>query len=453
MLSGLRLRLTGLYMMAALALLLLVGGGSYRLLDYYFRLTTDLALKHKMAHEFRLLGAPLPAELAAADQAWHANGDRLLPVNPATPVGGGPGVDTPADISNEEAYDGELAAIFTLPLSADGRLLFDPNPYSPPVSPDTQALTSALATGADLRTVRLADGTRVRLLTYRLTRPDGPPVLQLGRTLADQDRVLAQLLVSLWGFGGVGAVLLGVGSWWLAGRSVVPAQRAWEQQQTFVANASHELRAPLTLIRASVEVAARGIPDDRAQAQLLEDALQECDHMSRLVDDLLLLSRLDARQLNLERQTVSLPELLGGIQRQAGRLADERGIQLLTVSLAGCVWADPTRLRQVILILIDNALRHTPAGGTIGLETRAQGRQTQVVVSDTGPGIAPEHMPHVFERFYRAGGARNGGGGESSGLGLSIAKALVEAQHGQIRLESQPGKGTRVILSFPTATT
>jgi signal transduction histidine kinase len=114
----------------------------------------------------------------------------------------------------------------------------------------------------------------------------------------------------------------------------------------------------------------------------------------------------------------------------------------------GSVIADPTRLRQVLLILLDNALRYTPAGGSIRLSTRAHGSRVQISVADTGSGIASEHLPHVFERFYRADGTR-GEADNASGLGLSIAKGLVEAQHGRMHMESQPGRGTQVLVSLP----
>ncbi|MBI3363269.1 MAG: HAMP domain-containing histidine kinase [Chloroflexi bacterium] len=461
MFRGLRLRLTLLYLFAASALILLVGGGAYWLIGRYFQTATDLALQHKMALEFQLLGAPLPPELAAADRAWYTSRGRGYPAA-TTPVnaGGseaagtsdGEGGENPAsENAVEDAYDGELAAIFVLPLSADAKLLFDPNSFAPPIAPDSQAAAAALAQSRDWRTVRLSNGSRVRLLTYRLTTSNGGIVLQLGRTLSDQDRVLNQLLLGLLGLGGASAVALSVASWWLAGRSLIPAQQAWEKQQAFMANASHELRTPLTLMRASAEVAQRGLPDVEVDRRaLLGDVLQECDHMTRLVEDLLLLSRLDAGRLTLERRDISLSELLTDVQRQMGRVSDERGVQLHLGEATGTARADPTRLRQVLLVLLDNALRHTPAGGSISVEARPQGKHVQLTVTDTGMGIPPRDVPQVFERFYRAksnGKAQN----EGTGLGLAIAKALVEAQGGQIRLESREGKGTRVTLIMQSA--
>ncbi|MEO7912092.1 MAG: ATP-binding protein, partial [Roseiflexaceae bacterium] len=116
--------------------------------------------------------------------------------------------------------------------------------------------------------------------------------------------------------------------------------------------------------------------------------------------------------------------------------------------LSGIALGDPTHLRQVLLIVLDNALQHTPEGGEVQIEAQARGRHVEITITDTGSGITLKDLPHVFERFYRADIAR---GGSGSGLGLSIAKGLVEAQHGQIKIVSQSGQGTRVTVMLPPA--
>jgi signal transduction histidine kinase len=274
-------------------------------------------------------------------------------------------------------------------------------------------------------------------------------VLQVGRLLNDQDRVLNGFYTGLLIVGGFAVVILGLGSWWLSGRTLNPAQKAWEQQQVFVSNASHELRTPLTLIRASTEYALRSASTPE-QSELLTTVLQDCDYMNRLVDDLLLLSRLDTHRLQLEKEPISLPELLSDLAEQFARLAEARQVSLMISQSRGTVWGDQTRLRQVVLILLDNALRHTPPGGSITLSTYPQAKSVDILVADTGRGIPAEHIPHIFERFYQV----NQAGGEesrSNGLGLSIAKGLIEAQGGSISLESQEGVGTRVIIRMPAA--
>ncbi|MBI3244726.1 MAG: histidine kinase [Chloroflexi bacterium] len=457
MFRGLRWRLTLLYLLVATMLVALIGGGAYQLLTYYFQSSTDLALQHVMSYEFRLLSLPLPSELAAADASWYASRERITPTprqsGSEDEVGESEHISSD-DFATEQAFDGQLASVFVMPLTADGELLFRTGPQLP-IEPDAEAMKAALTQGRDWRIVRADDGSRVRLLTYRLEVEGGPAVLQLGRKLTDQDRVLSQLLFALLGLSAFSVVLLGAGSWWLAGRSLAPAQRAWERQQTFISNASHELRTPLTLMRASAEVALRELPaaDEDGRA-LLGDVLQETDHMNRLVEDLLLLSRLDAGRLSLEHKAISMPDLLTDVERQMGRVAEERGVKLMATfaPAAGTVLGDFTRLRQVLLILLDNALRHTPRGGEIHIESHQRGRQLQIVVADTGRGIPPEHLPRVFERFYRADSARTAGAGDGgAGLGLSIAQALVQAHHGQISIESRPGKGTRVNLLLPLA--
>jgi signal transduction histidine kinase len=153
--------------------------------------------------------------------------------------------------------------------------------------------------------------------------------------------------------------------------------------------------------------------------------------------------------LKLEREVVSLPELLADTGRQIAKLAQERGVNLSIDNPQGQIWGDPIHLRQVILILLDNALRFTPRGGAIHIDAHPQGKLVQISVTDSGCGIPPEHVPHVFERFYQVSPGNEES--HSNGLGLSIAKALVEAQGGKIHLESWLGKGTRVTISLPNA--
>ena len=193
-------------------------------------------------------------------------------------------------------------------------------------------------------------------------------MVQTGRLLSDQDRALKDYLIFLVLLGSSTAVLLTFVSWWLAGRSLGPAQKAWDQQQTFVSNASHELRTPLTLIRASADYGLRARSPEE-QSGLLQDILNECDYMDHLVDDLLLLSRLDAQRLKLQLESVSLADLFAETVRQVNKLADTNKVSIVVGADTGYVQADAARLRQVLLIILDNALRFTPAGGSVRVET------------------------------------------------------------------------------------
>jgi hypothetical protein len=468
MFNRLRLRLTLLYFLFAVALVTLMVWGSYRLLDYYFMSSTDLALKYRMARELTSLRVDVPDSLQKAAVDWLASRARLLP-NAATLPTQTPGGENEIGQENDQiedtaetslagiavqqelyddSYEGDLAAIFVMPVNETGKMIFNTNPVDPPMSPDLSALQAALSNGSDLRTVTLSNGSKARVFTYHIPQ-GGFPYIQLGRLVSDQANVLNGFLMGMIAFGGFSVIFLGVGAWWLAGRSTAPAQRAWESQRTFVANASHELRTPLTLMRASVEVAQRQT-ENLDNRQLLADVLEECDSMNKLVEDLLILSRLDNQRLVMNPEHIDLNGFLPELGVQIQKLAGQKEVNFQITSASGVVLADPVRLKQVLLILLDNAFRYTPKGGLVELSSHENGTFVDVVVSDTGTGISPEHLSHVFERFYKVD---NSSGLEyrGSGLGLSISKSLVEAQSGKIRLESEMGKGTRAIVSLPRA--
>jgi signal transduction histidine kinase len=474
--NGLRLRLTATYIAAALGLVILMGLGTYGLLHFYFQSDNDAALRYRVALEYDTLGIELPADLQTAKKDWlsrHSEADTESALPPglarATPDveaddrgGGGPPWKT--------YPDSELAPQFVLHLDSNGALLADAaSAEQEPATPIAEGYKAA-SSAPDVRTATLADGRKVRVATYRLpasaVSSDQPVAyVQAGRLLADQNHVLGQILLTVLLACGGAAITVGLASWYLAGRSLRPAQKAWEQQQVFVANASHELRAPVTLIRASAEYALRECPSaDTAQepaakqaspgpniAEVLADVITETDHLSRLVDDLVLLSRIDAGKIELDIRSLAVAELFADISRSFARLADERGVTLNVGSDAVVARADYTRLRQIVLILLDNALQHTPTGGTITLEARAEERRVAICVADTGAGIAPDDLRHVFERFYQARSAA--GGRSGSGLGLSIARGMAEALKGELQITSRLGEGTRVTLSLPSAHT
>ena len=453
MLKSLHKKLTLLYLFVAMLLAFMVGGSAYSMLFFYFQTYNDMALKYKMAVTFESIGVPLPPELASAENYWLNRHGNFLFSPPA--AGNNPETGENSDDENDEgragkAYEGELSTIFVLPLDAAGKLLFNPNPFLLPMQPDANAAAGAIENGSDLRTVRLPDGNPVRLLTYTMPPETGYNAIQLGYLVGDQAGILRELLTGLLILGAGSTLVLGVGSWWLAGKSLAPTQKAWDMQQMFIANASHELRTPLTLIRASSEVALRQAEGPFQQKELLEDVISGCDHMAHLVDDLLLLSRLDTKQLKLNRSSIPLGGLLLETIRQFNHLAVERGIAINSPETGAEVVGDRTRLRQVLIILLDNALRHTRDGGTINLTATPTGRWVRINVSDNGEGIPPEHLDHIFDRFFQVDSTYEGKKG-SSGLGLSIAQALIEAQEGKISISSEQGKGTTVTISLPSA--
>jgi signal transduction histidine kinase len=436
MLNRLRTSLTLLYLLIVVVLIAIVGAGSYFSLLAYFQNTTDLALRVKMAYYFRKMEVEVPDELLAAERKWGASS-------------GGAGSNN-NELEEQfllETFEGELASVFVFPLNQRGDLLYNPNPFSVPFAPDREAAEKAWLTSRDLRTLTLPDQTKVRLLTYRVDQPIEDLVLQIGRSMGDQYRVLNSYLMGFIAFGGFLAVLMGLGSWWLAGKSLQPAQRAWQNQQEFVANASHELRAPVTLIHSSAEVALRSKLDGEARS-LLEDIVRDSNYMARLVEDLLLLSRLDHRQIEMAQNLIDLTQFLQDIRDQTAMLAGDKRLSVSVGTHQGKLLADEHRLRQVLLILAENAVHHTPAGGEIRISSKQTGEKVEIWMQDSGEGIDKEHLTHIFNRFYRAD-HRTGEEQRGSGLGLAIAKAIVELQGGKIQAFSEAGKGTRIVITMP----
>ncbi|TMC63322.1 MAG: HAMP domain-containing histidine kinase [Chloroflexota bacterium] len=245
----------------------------------------------------------------------------------------------------------------------------------------------------------------------------------------------------------IGIILGALASLLMATRSLRPISRAFQRQREFVADASHELRTPLTLIRTNVEAwLRRSNGQTRTYAQSI---VEEVEQLNRIVGDLTTLALADARQLRLNPRPIELNEVVKGLIAQATPLADERGVQLRPDLNGGVrVDADLVRVRQLLLILIDNALAHTPTGGEVAVGVVRQNGRAHVTVTDTGEGIPTSDLPHIFERFYRADKARTRESG-GSGLGLAIAKWIVEAHKGDIAVTSTEGKGTEVAVSLP----
>jgi signal transduction histidine kinase len=229
-------------------------------------------------------------------------------------------------------------------------------------------------------------------------------------------------------------------------------QAAHQHQVDFVANVSHELRTPLTAVKGLVETLRDGAVDDpQVRDRFLETVESETDRLIRLVNDLLTLSRADSEVLKLECEPADLGSLAQSVARRLAPRAEDRGVALYVTATADAplALADPDRIEQVLVNLLDNAIKYSPPNGTvtIAVEERADG-MVQVRVSDEGIGIPTEDLPRIGERFYRADKARSRAEG-GSGLGLAIAQALVEAHGGRLWLESKEGKGTVVTFTLP----
>jgi len=234
-------------------------------------------------------------------------------------------------------------------------------------------------------------------------------------------------------------------------RDMTKERKLDKLRKDFVANVSHELRTPLSMLQGYSEAIVDGIaatPEEHKElAKIIYD---ESVRMSKLVNELLDLARMEAGHLELHKEQVALRPYFERIQRKFANIARERSIALeleMQTPLAEACF-DPDRMEQVLTNLIDNALRHTPAKGIVKLSVHGEG--PLIEVSDTGSGIPPEDLPFVFERFYKADKARTRGR-SGTGLGLGIAKNIVEAHGGTITVHSKPGEGTTFTIKLPSA--
>jgi signal transduction histidine kinase len=250
----------------------------------------------------------------------------------------------------------------------------------------------------------------------------------------------------------IGVSALGVAasagiSYLLTRRALQPVKVAMQRQRDFVADAAHELRTPLAIMRTAAEL---GLSDGEAmdQSVALEQTLAQNAHLTQLVDSLLLLARADSGTITLERQPVDFGRLVRETAAGIAVLAEERDVRLDVTAADLRVLGDAGRLRQVLLILLDNALKHTPDGGTIAVRVERAGKCAQLSVQDSGSGIDPQDLPHIFDRFYRADRAR---ATEGVGLGLSIGRWIVEAHGGRIAAANTPGSGALFTVTLPLA--
>jgi signal transduction histidine kinase len=374
--------------------------------------------------------------------------------------------------------EGFQGGVFYLLLAADGRVLANPQNVGLAAwdRPDSLLTPGAYATTS-------LDGQSMRLYTIAArppsggpskpeggapSKPPGPPrgsdsnrpsradlqnaVVVVGTSLAPIESANQFLLLFLVVGGALGLLFSLAGAWFLAGRSMVPIEQAFRRQQEFVADASHELRTPLTVVRSALDLLNQDLDAPlRANVDLVDQVRDEVNRLQRLTGDLLTLARSDRGQLVLALAPLNARVMAAEAIRRLGPLAQERGVELAVDAPdpAPTLEADPDRLRQILLILLDNALKHTPSGGKVTVGVRGEDGRVAFEVADTGTGIAPEHLPRLFERFYRADAARTREEG-GSGLGLAIAKSLVVAHGGELAAESAPGRGTRMTVRLPT---
>jgi signal transduction histidine kinase len=234
----------------------------------------------------------------------------------------------------------------------------------------------------------------------------------------------------------------------LARKSAEPVEAAVEHMRRFMADAGHELRTPVTVLRTEVEVALERGRDPVQDSLAFTRIAGEAAHLASVVEDLFTLARAESAQLPVERSAIFLDDIASDAVASAGSSAAQKGVVLsLDEYQEAAMVGSATLLRRLIVILLDNAVKYTPAGGRVTVSVRTERSRVLVDVADTGVGIAPEAVSRVFDRFYRSDDGRSAAPG--AGLGLSIARWIAEAHGGTLTLTSQLGAGTRIRLDLP----
>lgn len=340
------------------------------------------------------------------------------------------------------------------------------------------------------RTVRIEETGRWRIISERMPGPEGQLTVQVARSLAAYDHEMSELLAAFLLTGPLTLLLAVSGGYFLARRALAPVQRmaatadeitadrldrrvevanpddelgalgqtfnrmigrlerSFAEMHRFTADAAHELRTPLAVIHNEAEVALRSPRTADEYCRVLADVLEETDRLKRMADQLLFLSRQDAGLHPSPGEPVSVHSLVEEVVGHMRVVAQDKGVALALEENAPCVLpADPGQLRRVLYNLLDNAIKYTDPSGRVTVRSRTQDGHLTLSVEDTGVGIPPEHLPRVFDRFYRVDPARTGDGG--AGLGLSICEAIVRGLGGSIHVESDPGRGTTVVIELP----
>jgi heavy metal sensor kinase len=376
---------------------------------------------------------------------------------------------------------------------ASGEVVLDNSsePFRPPS--DANAVNIALSGRRSRWDTRVA-GVDLRVLTAPVRTDDGiVGAVEVGLSKEEVQDTLTLLVVIIAVAYPLALVVAGIGGVFLADRALSPIDRltrvarrisaedlsqrldmrlpddevgrlantfdemiarldeAFRRQRQFTADASHELRTPLTAIKGQTEVALQRDRDSDTYKEVLSKVNGEVDRMIRLVGSLLTLARADAHQIPVGRESMDLVAVVTDAVEQVRPAALEKAISLNVRSNSEVrLQADQDLILQLMLNLLDNSVKYTPNGGAIEISLRAAGGQAEVTVSDTGPGIAPEHLPHIFDRFYRVGKARTRAEG-GAGLGLSISRWIAEAHGGTLRVESTPGHGSKFTVSLPVS--
>lgn len=273
--------------------------------------------------------------------------------------------------------------------------------------------------------------------------------IQIIYNLKHEKEMLSRLLMVI-GFGSLLSVFIAVlAGFYLANKALIPIKVSWEKQQQFVADASHELRTPLSVMKLNLEHLFRH-PDHSIveESETIHQSIQEINYLSKMTADLLTLARSDSNQLQIIQETIKLDEILNQVVKDFKALANSRNIHLTAEIAPIVIIGDKERLKQLFVILLDNAIKYTMENGSISINSSVKNAHANIDISDTGIGIPKTDLPYIFDRYYRGDKSRNRHL-EGSGLGLSIAKWIIQSHSGKIRVMSKVGEGTHVFVSLP----
>jgi len=358
------------------------------------------------------------------------------------------------------------------------------------------SLLSASRSKPYFETIHTLGPSPIRLLTYPII-SDGKitDLVQVGQDLSAMENALERLRLMLLIFSPLAMLALSFGGWFLAGRLLEPVVRitrtarrinagslskripvddsqdelgqlaetfnsmlarledSFNRIRQFSADASHELRTPLAILKGETEVALRWGKDSEELRQTLHSNLEEIDRMGRIIEDLLLLAKSEAGELRLDVREFSLGDLLQDIYLQGKTLGEPKNIDIslrLQITEDIRLRGDQFQLHRLMLNLVNNAIKYTAENGKVEIRLTVEDAEAVLAVADNGIGIAAEHIPHLFERFYRVDEARNRSVG-GTGLGLAIVKSIAEAHEGRVEIESIPGRGSLFTVHLPLA--
>ncbi len=463
---SLRFRMTAWYAGLLASALLLFGVFVYAGLERYL----DFSLQKTLTEQSRSIGTQLLASISSKRPGWLAS-------------------------EINEAYAPDVNGHFIRVTGADGEIIYlSGPPKDNSFDPSHVPLFTTNGKEEYLKRFQMAGGHRLFVKGMVFTNPDGSRFLvESGAPYDPIENILHGLLVTVGIYMPLVVSLAIGGGYWLMRRSLQPVDEitnraegitstnlserlptiktgdelerlstalnrmiarldeAFQHINRFSADASHELRTPLTILQLELEGIVQHYRLDPELVDQIGSALEETHRLSRIVENLLAISRLDAGQVQVEKMKFDLGELTVSTVDQMKLLAEEKLLSMHCHAAAGVyIEADHARLKQVIVNLIDNAIKYTPPGGEISIDVYTNQNLATVEVSDSGVGIPAEVLPHVFERFYRADKARSRDSG-GAGLGLAIVKAICTALGAEIKIASTEGAGSSFMVKLPLA--